>query len=109
MFFGYGNQNTSYAVMIDPTTSDTSYLAGIGFNPRICSSVGNTIVDKLAQTQCGGNTHNYVDSYLFTSDSMIGTQGKRNYVSIKLKEVGETVHVERIWVGSKGEQYEIKF
>lgn len=90
ILFKYQIDN-GYSVRLNPdgATSGTDYLSQMGFSPRVFNS----------QNQEGSqfstdNSHNYVDTYLFTSDEVVGTTNREARVKVQLQDGGTKVWLE---------------
>jgi len=81
----------SYSVRLNPdvATASTDYFTALGYSPKVYSS-------SLGQTDGAfsfSRDHNYVDTYLLTSDEVIGTRSQEHQVRVKVSGSGT-----RVWI-----------
>lgn len=104
VIFSYCVDN-SYSVRLNPdiATNSVDYLANIGYNPKIfITESGNWRVSETGFSFTKG-TNNYVDTYLFTSDEVIGSGlGKDRQVWLTFKVSGNKIVNARAWLSNTG-------
>lgn len=86
--FRYQIDNGSYSVHFDNVKGGTGYFEDLGYTPVDIVS-GATFTDKSKQ---------YGASYLFTSEEVIQTLGKRNDIQLKLNVSDGKVTSARVWI-----------
>ena len=86
----------SYSVRLNPdgATKNTDYFSALGYNPQVHSM--NT--DNTAIGNFNAGTNNYVDTYFFTSDEVIGDLAKEKQVRIGFKVVDGKITDTNVWI-----------
>jgi|GEM_PF-774509 prepilin-type N-terminal cleavage/methylation domain-containing protein len=84
----------SYSVRLNPdgATRSTAYLDDLGYSPRVYSNGDNGLGEQTNKFGYG-KSYNYVDTYLLTSDQVIGKRADEHQVRIKLTDNGTKVWV----------------
>ena len=92
VLFTYKIDNNTWAVNITPdvATASTEYFEAIGYTPSFQVGVESSArpIGSLLQIGSDGShvANNHVDSYLFTSDQVVGSQGVERQIKISFKK-----------------------
>ena len=91
----------SYSIRVTPdgATNNTDYLNSIGYNARVYNST-----DGETSNQYRIGTYNYVDTFIFTSDQVIGTQNKDNQIRISFDEENGKITNTKVWINGLDNQ-----
>jgi len=71
----------------------------IGYNARVYNST-----DGETSNQYRIGTYNYVDTFIFTSDQVIGTQNKDNQIRISFDEENGKITNTKVWINGLDNQ-----
>ena len=87
----------SYSVQLNPdgATTSTEYLTALGYSANVFSNGSHGLGEKKDEYNYFGwnNEHNYVDTYLFTSDEVIENRGQNHQVKFAITDSGT-----KIWI-----------
>ena len=96
MLFEYGQDGGGSIRLYSFDTDNNSYLSDIGFNARVFSDIADRETNQFLS-----GSKNYVDTYLFSSNEMLGDRygsNVRHNVKIRFDVVDGKVTNTKVWV-----------